>query len=142
MRLILPCLCGLLLLTGCAAFFSGLQATTPYLRTAGNLLGTEILQKAVSPSDRITKANLVYAAAKAVRTLVNPTEAEVKAVLTQWLPAKTWWESLAEGAAAAWVHFEGTWSGNPKVATAALEQLAEGFEDAANTISPQLAGNP
>lgn len=133
---------GCLTLTACATFFSGLQASTAYLRTAGNLLGTEILQKAVSPADRVTKANYVYAAAKAVRTLVNPTEAQVQAVLTQWLPAKTWWESLAEGAASAWVHFEGTWSGNPKIATNALEQLALGFEDAANAISPQPAGNP
>lgn len=120
---------------GCATFFSGLQTSTAYLRTAGNILGTEVLQRAVSDSDRVTKANLVYAAAHAVRTLVNPTPDQLKAVLTQWLPNKEWWGVLADGVAAAWIHFEDTWSGNPKTATNALEQLALGFEDAANAIT-------
>lgn len=123
---------------GCATFFSGLQTSTAFLRSAGNTLGTIVLQKAVSDSDRVAKANMVYAAAHAVRTLVNPTPAEVKVVLLQWLPDKSHWEILADGVASAWSRFEESWRGDAKTAQAALEQLALGFEDAANAISKQI----
>lgn len=119
---------------GCASLWQGVAVSTAFLRGAGNTLGTIVLQKAVSADDRVDKANMVYAAAHALRTLVNPTEEEVKKVLLQWLPDKAHWEILADGVARYWSRFEESWRGDARTATNALEQLALGFEDAANAI--------
>ncbi len=118
-------------LSGCASF--QWQEGIPYLKPASELIASAVLQKAVSPEDRIAKANEIYAAAKAVRTLSGGeiTKDAVEDVLKIWLPEKAHWSDFSTSASSLYAGYYAQLKGDPKAMAEAVEQMAQGFENVA-----------
>lgn len=111
--------------------------TTPgymgYIEPATSLVCGAVMQLAVSPDDRVQKANMIAAIAHAVRSLSTgtvPTVQEVKDVITLWAPDKAHWADLSTSIGSVYAGVYNNIKGDPKVALQVLEKIAEGCEDA------------
>lgn len=121
-------LIGVLTLSGCANY----EWLTPSVDAATSA----VLQYAVSPSDRVEKANMIYASAHALRTLSGGevTPEAIKNILDIWLPNKAHWSSYASAISGLYAQEYAKVQGNPKEIAKLVEQFALGIENAAARV--------
>lgn len=121
-------------LTSCASlnWESGLD----YVEPAFEFAASTAINAAISPEDRVDKANMIYASAKALRTLSGGevTKDSVKDVLDLWLPSKSHWSDFAGTASNLWAPVYAKLKGNPKLIAEYLEKAALGIERAAGKV--------
>lgn len=135
----------LFFLTGCATgpvtgeqVTSTVEKAVPYIRPAAALVCSSVLNLAVSDSDRVEKANYIYAVAKAVNSLAGgqvPTKDQLESTIKLWAPDKAHWASLANSIASVYGGVYSQVKGNPKLALEVLEAIAAGCEDAAGVVT-------
>jgi len=110
----------------------------PAIRSAASLVSSAVLNIAVSDSDRIGKANYIYAVAKATRTLAGgsvPSQADLRSTIELWVPDKQHWSALATSLSFLYGGVYAQVKGDPKLALQVLEALAGGAEDAAGSAA-------
>ena len=116
---------------------NAVHVSIPYIRPPVFLACSGVLNFALSDTDRIDKANLIYSVAMAVRSLctgVVPEPAEVKNVIALWMPEKTHWANLATTISGFYSGLFEQLKGDPLLAVQVLEQIARGCEDAAGAV--------
>jgi hypothetical protein len=127
-------------------FFLGVQGCSslqvsdalPLIRPAVSVACNGVLQLATSGQDKIDKANMVYACAKAVRTLASgsvPKPNDLKAVIDLWMPKLDHWANLSTTISGLYAGEFSQLQGNPQLAVEILEQISLGCEDAAGTVA-------
>jgi hypothetical protein len=113
------------------------------VRSGVSFACTTALNVAVSSQDRINKADMIYACAKAIRTLAGgnvPTPVEVAAVITLWMPDKAHWANLASSISRVYAGAFSNLHGNPLLAVKFLEQIALGCEESAGSVIRSVTG--
>ena len=110
----------------------------PFVRPAVSLACTGVLNLGLDGQDRIDKANMVYAVAKAVRTLSSgavPSPKDLAAVIDLWMPDKSHWSKLSTTISGVYAGAFKQLQGNPLLAVQLLEQIAQGCEESASEIT-------
>ena len=110
----------------------------PFVRPAVSLACTGVLNLALDGQDRIEKANMVFAVAKAVRTLSSgtvPSPSDLASVIDLWMPDKSHWSKLSTTISGVYAGAFKQLQGNPLLAVQLLEQIAQGCEDSAGAIT-------
>lgn len=111
------------------------QVILPVLEPASELAcKVLVIQKATDDADRIEKAKYLYTVASCVRTLmggVTPTPDQIENAIWAWTPDKVHWADLASGLSGLWEKYYAQLDSDPKLVMEALEQIAEGAENAA-----------
>lgn len=123
---------------GCATSSFQASDALPFVRPAVSLACTGVLNLALDGQDRIDKANMVYAVAKAVRTLSGgtvPTPSDLAKVIDLWMPDKSHWSKLSTTISGVYSGAFSKLQGNPLLAVQILEQIAQGCEDSAGAIT-------
>lgn len=120
----------------------------PYLRPGAAAIGVGVILSAQTPADRTVRANYLYAAATAVRTLAGsnpPTVDQLQQALTSFAPDTSAtdaqdWSQLIASVSSLYESARPNIPADPTSVLNALESIAEGLEDAAKPYVTPKAG--
>lgn len=125
-----------ILFSGCATSTDTLNKAKPFLRPSSTAIGVATILTAKTSQERQQRADYLFAAATAVRTLSGstaPTSHDLEASLQAFAPQTVDddWTQLILGLSSLWQSILPTLPNDTKAVLDALEQIAGGLEKAA-----------
>ena len=115
--------------TGGTTVQQKIEQALPYVKPAVSLACTAVLEGAVSPEDRVTKAKMIHDVANVIRSLSGgsvPSADDLDEAVANFLPEKTHWTNFAASLSDVYRDLYGKIQDDPALALKVLNAIADG----------------
>lgn len=113
-----------------------IEQALPYVKPAVNLACTAVLEGAVSPEDRVTKAKMIHDVANVIRSLSSgsvPSADDLDEAVANFLPEKTHWTNFAASLSDVYRDLYNQIGNDPALALKVLNAIADGCVSATSS---------